>query len=253
MIDAGKICAVIVTWNAGSEFINNIDAVLPQVGRVIIIDNGSEIATRLMLDGILKKSPDKVDLICNARNMGIGAAQNQGITSALEMKFLTAGSLIKLRKFGRDKVVNDVQVVISSGSMIKRKVFENIGMLREDLFIDYVDTDFCLRMAESGWTIALVMDAVLYHNLGDLTSHKFAGRITGVTNHSSLRRFTIFRNRVRIWKRYFYVAPSYVLFDIAMGFYDLIKIALFETSRKEKLRSALKGLSAGACLAVNKK
>ena len=57
---------------------------------------------------------------------------------------------------------------------------------------------------------------------------------------------------MRCWKRYFNIAPSYVLFDIAMGFYDLIKIVLFETSGKKKLRAALKGVFVGAGTAVIK-
>ncbi len=300
MSGCGKICAVIVTWNIGEEFIVNVNAVLHQVDRVIIIDNGSCTKTRLMLESIWKQNSHKIDIILNDKNAGIASAQNQGVKRACEMEFkwillldhdsrpepdmvvrllegydslkkndkevtglvapyireqkidremkfvVSQGFFIKLRKFGEDRIMRNVQVVISSGSMIRKELFESIGVFKQDLFIDYVDTEFCLRMAKFKWKIILVRDAVLNHSTGELSGRRLAGRTTGVTNHSPLRRFTIFRNRIKVWKCYFHTAPSYIAFDIAMGFYDLIKIILFETSRKKKLRAVFKGIAAGA-------
>jgi len=39
-----------------------------------------------------------------------------------------------------------VDAVISSGSLIRRRVVEDIGLPREDFFIDFVDFEYCLRL-----------------------------------------------------------------------------------------------------------
>lgn len=292
-----NVCALIVTWNIGEEFIPNFEAVFHQVAKIVIIDNASDFETVLMLKNIKNQYPDKVEIIYNTINEGIGIAQNQGLDIALqsgfewillldhdsrpehdmveillrafhslskneniglmapnkkeqnidkEMKLIVPGFFFFWRTFGKDSVVDNIQSAISSGSLIRKEVFFSIGRFKEDFFMDYIDTEFCLRMNKYGWKIVGVRDAVLNHNFGNIQSRKFMGRIIGVTNHSQSRRFTIYRNRVIVWKQYFFTLPSYIFFDISMAFYDVLKIVLFESTRKNKLKAVIKGLLAGA-------
>ncbi len=296
-VNSENVCAIIVTWNIGEEFIRNFEAVFHQVAKSIIIDNASNKKTVLMLKNIKTQYSDKVEIIYNTSNEGIGVAQNQGLDIALksgfewillldhdsrpeydmveilldafyslrenekiglmapnkkeqnidkEMKIVVPGFFIWWRKFGDDRIVHNVQSAISSGSLIRKDVFSSIGRFRESFFMDYIDTEFCLRMNKYGWKIAGVRDAVLNHNFGNIQSRKVMGRIIGVTNHSQSRRFTIYRNRVIVWKQYFLVLPSYIFFDISMAFYDVLKIVFFESARKNKLKAVIKGLLAGA-------
>jgi len=292
-----KVCAIIVTWNIGDQFLPNFRAVVHQVAKIVIIDNGSDTQTVLMLGNIKKQYPDKVEIIYNTINEGIGVAQNQGLDIALqtgfewillldhdsrpeqdmveilltafyssrengkiglmapnkkernidkEMKLVVPGFFCPWRTFGQDLIVENVQTAISSGSLIRKEVFSDIGRFNEAFFMDYIDTEFCLRMNKYGWRITVVRDAVLNHNFGDIQSRKFMGRIIGVTNHSRSRRYTIYRNRVVVWKQYIFVLPSYIFFDVSMAFYDVLKIILFESGRRNKLKAVFKGMLAGA-------
>lgn len=68
---------------------------------------------------------------------------------------------IRLNKFGiREKVDPahfskpfEATIIISSGSYIPVKVLDDVGYMDEDFFIDYVDTEWCLRAISKGYKI----------------------------------------------------------------------------------------------------
>ncbi len=49
--------------------------------------------------------------------------------------------------------------------LIKREVIEKIGVLSEDYFLYYEDTDYCLRAQESGWQCAYAPGARIWHKI----------------------------------------------------------------------------------------
>ena len=70
--------AVIVTYNSEAEIGPCLDAALPRLGEIVVVDNGSKDGTR---EEVLKRP--KVRYVANATNRGFAAAVNQGI-AALE-------------------------------------------------------------------------------------------------------------------------------------------------------------------------
>ncbi len=83
MQDLSKIVAVIVTHHPDiTELQQNIEAALPQVAHIIMVDNGSSPEIRQALQILSKKH--NFSLIQNDHNLGLAAAQNQGIDLALE-------------------------------------------------------------------------------------------------------------------------------------------------------------------------
>ena len=61
----------------------------------------------------------------------------------------------------------EVDHVIASGCLIPAPVLEAVGSMREDFFIDWVDTEWCLRARNRGYRIYGVCGALLEHTLGD--------------------------------------------------------------------------------------
>ena len=47
--------------------------------------------------------------------------------------------------------------------LIKREVIEKIGLLNEDYFLYYEDTDWCLRAKKAGWLCGVAPIAKIYH------------------------------------------------------------------------------------------
>lgn len=80
----GRICAIVVTYNIGEVYKENFDTLNDQVDKVIIIDNGSDSSTISMLQKIQNNFRDKVDVIFNEKNVGVGKAQNMGIARAID-------------------------------------------------------------------------------------------------------------------------------------------------------------------------
>lgn len=66
-----------------------------------------------------------------------------------------------------DGQVWEVDHVIASGCLIPAWVLQAVGLMREDFFIDWVDTEWCLRARAQGYQIYGVCAAVLEHTLGD--------------------------------------------------------------------------------------
>lgn len=80
--DFGSICGVVVTYHVGETFCGNIDSLIQQVDRVVIVDNNSCAETKKILKRISEKYQSKLEVIFNPNNLGLGHAQNQGIIAA---------------------------------------------------------------------------------------------------------------------------------------------------------------------------
>ena len=60
--------------------------------------------------------------------------------------------------------------------MIRREVFESIGLMDEEYFLYYEETDFCLQAKRAGWSCWYVPDSRVMH---------IAGQSTGVTDRNA--------------------------------------------------------------------
>jgi GT2 family glycosyltransferase len=50
--------------------------------------------------------------------------------------------------------------------MVKREVFESIGLLEEEYFFSFEDLDFCLRARRAGYQTSVAAMATVYHEGG---------------------------------------------------------------------------------------
>lgn len=82
MPDRPSICAVVITYFPKPECADNLRALRPQVGKILIVDNGSGPGSFEHLAAIA----DELDaaVIRMGRNAGIAAALNAGLTHARE-------------------------------------------------------------------------------------------------------------------------------------------------------------------------
>jgi rhamnosyltransferase len=134
------------------------------------------------------------------------------------------------------------KTVITSGSLVKRKVFAEIGLFEEDYFIDFLDHEFCLRARKYGYKIFMVPQVTMVHNLGDTKQHKLLRSNVMATNHNYIRRYYITRNRMYTYKKYFHSEKEWIKEDFIATAKEFIIILLFEQDRGKKLGSMFKGL-----------
>ncbi|MFA5940156.1 MAG: glycosyltransferase family 2 protein [Sinimarinibacterium sp.] len=135
-----------------------------------------------------------------------------------------------------------VDLAISSGMLIHVDTWRKVGRFDEDLFIDLVDTDFCLRSRALGFHILAAPSAILDHHLGDVKKNHLLGLMPVFpTHHSALRHYYIGRNRVLLAKRHARRFPSWLIYELLGAAKLTAKVALFEPGRGQKLISMCKG------------
>jgi GT2 family glycosyltransferase len=85
-------------------------------------------------------------------------------------------------------------LVIASGSLVRREVVETIGLPRADFFMDFFDFEYSLRARARGYKIAVVPRAELGHEIGDAKMVSFRGRSRLWTNYAPWREYYNSRN-----------------------------------------------------------
>lgn len=278
-----KICAIIVTYNIKHDILKCVNSVINQVDEIIIIDNGSEKETILILQQLAVK--EKITIVYCDENKGIASALNIGIDFAKKKKYEWALTLdhdseptptmiAKMFQFystlsnsQREKVgmlapsycekaflsdysfnesvidSKEVLTIMTSGNLIRLDVFDIVGNYKEKLFIDSVDHEFCLRLASCGFKIILVSNAILLHSWGTPQKVHLLSMICTVSNHSYLRRYYIARNRIYVWKKYYRLFPKWVYQDIVAFNKENIKLLLFEKQKRQKILYTLAGIT----------
>ncbi|WP_454068175.1 glycosyltransferase family 2 protein [Brucella anthropi] len=97
----------------------------------------------------------------------------------------------------QDDVV-EVDYLIASGCLIPQTTLDVVGLMQEELFIDYVDIEWGLRAQKKGFQSFGVCAAYMEHQLGDEPLF-FRGRRIPV--HSPVRHYYHFRNAVWLYRR----------------------------------------------------
>lgn len=100
---------------------------------------------------------------------------------------------------GRDWLACDL--LIASGCLLTRAALASVGAMDETLFIDKVDTEWCLRAAFRGYALAGVPAARLQHRLGERTLRVWWLRWRELPAHPPLRYYYIVRNSLLVWRR----------------------------------------------------
>ncbi len=85
-------------------------------------------------------------------------------------------------------------LVIASGSMVRRELVEKIGLPRADFFMDIFDLEYCIRARSQGYKIAVVTDAKLTHEIGDTRTINIPGYKRLWMNQPPWREYYISRN-----------------------------------------------------------
>lgn len=137
---------------------------------------------------------------------------------------------IRVRGFRQERVAREpgrnvvpVDYLIASGCLIPMAALQQVGGMREDFFIDYVDIEWGLRAKREGLQCFGVFSAAMCHSIGD-TPLRFLGRQMPV--HSPLRHYYQARNRILLYREP-WVPLSFKWVDgwrlvVKVGFYSLL-------------------------------
>jgi rhamnosyltransferase len=271
-----SIAAVIVTLDPDRAALAALlSAVAEQVTSIVIVDNsGPGRAIGAVPEGSWRA---RCSLIPVGRNVGLAAAQNEGIPApgmtdclarALESeaeagrRCAAAGpryvdeqtqSEARFVQFGRLTVrrvscseggtgLVPADLLIASGMLIPAAVLRDVGAMDESLFVDHVDTDWCLRARAKGYSVLGVCAARMSHRLGEKPARRILGRQFFV--RTALRHYFIVRNSVLLYRRA-YAPLRWVLGDAIKLSMMLVAIPIFCTPRWQHLAAIARGLLDG--------
>ncbi|MDP2364394.1 MAG: glycosyltransferase family 2 protein [Ignavibacteria bacterium] len=268
-----NVASVVILYNPEISVLDNLNSYLNQVDKLFVVDNSDDINISL-IDKI--KCLSNVEYIWNKTNLGIAAALNIGIKKASDegyeylltmdqdseappnmvsnlLECFTQDPKIALvspllhHPIGRNinykptKLCEQVLFVWTSGNLLKLNILKITDGFKEDLFIDYVDHEFCLRLNKMGFKIYTCYKTILKHNLGKINEINLFFRKVYPTNHSALRLYYRTRNRFYVKKVYKNIAPEFFRQTSLDFWMCYIKVILFEKDKLKKLKMILIG------------
>lgn len=130
--------------------------------------------------------------------------------------------------------------LITSGTLFRLAALMDCGGAWEELFIDGVDREMCIRLRSRGWQLRAIEHPAVKHCIGEAQPVKIFGRVLYCNHHPPLRRYYSVRNRMLIARRH----------RTEFGWYPCLRedflAPWFEGGTFAKLGAALLGLWHGA-------
>jgi rhamnosyltransferase len=271
-----QVCAILIAYHPDAELPRRAARILEQAGALVIVDNGSGGEAHEMLRGIAADS--RVSLVLNPTNLGIATALNSGVERARAAGFawvllldqdtdLNDGmltSLIAVRAAypepARVAVIGagfaeetrparqpgaaweEVEAVITSGSLIPLAVHAAVGPFRDEFFIDYVDSEYCFRARARGYRVIRTAEPLMSHTIGAPTRHDVLGLRKWTTNHSPDRRYYIARNDTVMLREYGgYAFGAWALKSLGRRLRTCKRIVLYERAKARKITAVWAG------------
>ncbi|AXC12937.1 dTDP-rhamnosyl transferase RfbF [Acidisarcina polymorpha] len=272
------VCAIIISFRPPAVVPGNLAAARPQVEGLVVVDNGSSEQSLAPI----RRLSEELDfhLIENGANLGIAAALNVGVKWAKAQGFkwvalfdqdstMTDGFMTAmLHEYDIHPEKEKVAVItpkhmeletgkwrppafavdgtpliaITSGSVMPVHIFDHCGYFEEDLIIDRVDDEYCLRVRSYGYTLVLCRQAFLRHSVGTPTMHSLLGKKVRATNYGAKRRYYLTRNRVVMAKRYWRQYPRWAFWTMFAIGHDLVVNLLFEDHPWSKMITTFRGI-----------
>jgi rhamnosyltransferase len=141
-------------------------------------------------------------------------------------------------------------MVIASGTLIVRDVFEKCGLMNRAMFIDYVDWEYCLRARSLHFDIVICGAAILHHRRGERRGVRLGPVTLYPLGYNAFRYYQIFRNRILVFKRYCFRESGYLFFEI-LSFSHEFFLLFLEKNCSKNLLAALKGIRDGICKSLS--
>ncbi|MFC9559088.1 glycosyltransferase [Agromyces sp. NPDC056965] len=236
---------MVPTFHPDSQVEANMVSLIRQVDELIVVDDGTgaaadEILARLEAVSARVIRLDQNSGIARALNVGVRAALDDGadyvvntdqdtdlpdgyVATCLET-FARANPVTNLGIVCTDRVNGQPSIptwyspeglglvpeAIQSGFVISRRCLERAGLFDERLVIDCVDTEYCLRVRDRGFRIAVAADTDITHALGEMVPFRpFGIKMRNRSGefeyqyHSPFRQYYITRNNIDLVFRNF--------------------------------------------------
>jgi len=237
MIEQNKLFGIVIWYYPTLENVDNINSYIDNVHKLIIIDN-SDVDNSALLSGF---DNSKLLYIANKENRGMAAALNQGcrigidsgaewvLTMDQDSSFLENNLSAFLQYVNEysdfDKVAifapihfdsrennekhsfenkySKLNYTMTSGNLLSLQKLLKVGFFFEELFIDWVDEEMCIRICRLKFQIVQVNSIFMEHFVGNgAVKTTFFGKTKYFYDYAPIRFYYITRNVFILSKMY---------------------------------------------------
>lgn len=269
-----KIASLTIIYNASSSITQNISSYAKSVDKVFIYDNSEKTNDVYLKE--LKNIPN-IEYIKSNDNEGLSIPINKIAAKALQEgfqwlitfdqdSFAYEDMLSKMKTFAKNYKKNDLGIiaptiknellsfaingstytyfdkVFQSGAMHNLEIFAKINGYNEELFIDQVDYEFCIRLREYGYKIIKLNNAILLHNTDDtnIQLKYINGKKFYINKYSPYRYYYIIRNNLYCIKKYKKKEPIYAL-ECKRNIINMKELVKIDTEPFRKKKAIFRG------------
>ena len=147
-------------------------------------------------------------ILLEAASLRMAAGENLGAIGARVIA--DASGDMKYPESGKDGFLT-TEELIQTGTLWRVEALTVFGGFDEALGIDAVDAAACLALRKRGWVLGLHDDMRVTHRIGNARTITIAGRDVMLTGHSSKRRASMLRNRLRLFPAEFRQSPTHAI------------------------------------------
>lgn len=169
-------------------------------------------------------------------------------TPSLEPRWLRPrgrASLLFERVRAPDVGRDGVTMAITSGALTNLAICTRLGRFWDELFVDFVDFEYCFRVRRGGYRILVAPKARLEHHLSEKQHRRFyAFKLTPLF-HNPSRLYYIWRNRLVVMRRHALALPHWLMYELVSTPYWIFRILAVEDDRPAKIRSMIRGTMDG--------
>lgn len=212
------------------------------IGMKWAFENGANFV--LQMDQDSTPHENMVQELINCYNEMVSAGENPGLVGVQDYDKIT-GQVNQARVKKGTSITDsyfDVDSTLSSGSLIPKKAWEVIGGMRDDLFIDAVDHEYCWRLRYAGFKVIRNKNALLAHRLGDgrfkIMNVVSVGMPSPFRHYYATRNIFLLLNEKHV--PFFWKISSLIKLSGKVIFYPM-----FLPKGKERLKFFIKGISDG--------
>ncbi len=274
--------AVVITYFPDQGVVGNLEALRGQVDRVVVVDNGStEMELALLRGAAARLGLELIENgsnlgIATGLNIGIRRAMagiragedrwillfdqdscvTEGFVATMVRHFEASPAEDRLallapsyrdQRHGKEIApeamrAGGLEVAMTSGSLLRAETFAQCGLFVDELFIDAVDHEYSLRLRRAGRRIEECQAAVLLHSPGSPTFYRVGGWQFQTAHYAPIRRYYQERNKLWMYRRYFFGFPRYCLRLMIVSVKDFAKIVVLESDKGRKIRYFLRGV-----------
>jgi len=220
---------------------------------------------------LIKGRNDKIQYVCNKKNIGLCASVNNGFRLAIDKNAdwvlimnpdgtFSNNAIDIYRNFIRNQFTDDVAIIAPifnsdrrpkkakpgyrnikyadmSGCLYNVSILKEIGLYDKNTYFYGLDVEYCLRVIRNGYKIIECSEAVLNHHPAQTYHVKLFGKTVFKCGKDTPNRYYYqFRSAYYIYKKY------HDFYNFAFHIYKFLKVIFFFDNKKEYIKMIRSGI-----------